>query len=420
MICPSCGSSNQQAARRCARCGGALGHPIELAPGALIGSRYELEERLGSGGMGVVFRAADRVLEETVALKLVRAGCLDPDGVSTAEFEHNLDIARRFRSEVKLAWKVKHPNVCGIHEYGEDGELLYISMELVVGEDLRRVLRRDGALLWEEAYDVAIQVAEGLQAIHESGVVHRDLKPANIMRDEQGVVRLMDFGIAKAWEGATDPGITGSGQVVGSPEYMSPEQVRGRSLDARSDIYSLGIVIYELFTGRSPFRASTPAATMIKHLEDPPPLEGAAAAHIPAALLPVLRRALAKEPDERFGSCREVLEALREARADLQHQVTDSAPAIPGPHPPAPGGEVGPRASTPRAALHAPEARLLVPTLLRALRHADADVRAGAAQALEVIGPDAADAVGALERALQDETAEVRAAAAQALGRIQS
>jgi serine/threonine-protein kinase len=364
-----------------------------------------------------VFRANDRVLEETVALKLVRAGSLDPDAVSTADFERNLGIARRFRSEVKLAWKVKHPNVCGIHEYGEDGDLLYISMELVAGEDLRRVLQRHGALLWEDAYDVAIQVADGLQAIHDVGIVHRDLKPANIMRDEKGLVRLMDFGIAKAWEGTSDPGITDSGHVVGSPEYMSPEQVRGLTLDARSDIYTLGIVIFELFTGRSPFRAKTPSATMLRHLEEPPPLEGPAAEQIPAALIPVLRRALAKEPDERFGSCRELLAALREARAELEHQTTDSAPAIPVPHPPAPDRKAQPG---PPAPVLAPEARLLVPTLLRALRHADASVRAGAAQALGTIGPDAADAVEALEQAQRGDTAEVRAAAAQALGRIQT
>jgi serine/threonine protein kinase len=231
-------------------CGRELGRR-GVGPGSRIASRYELLSELGHGGMGTVFKAHDLSLDEVVALKVLR-GDAPPDP----------GMAQRFRSEVKLAWRVRHRNVCGIHEYGEDGDLLYISMELVEGRDLKAILREQGALPWEEAYDVALQAAEGLQAIHGSGVIHRDLKPANIIRDADGLVRLMDFGIAKAF-GDEAQSVTRTGQVIGSPEYMSPEQWRGQELDFRSDIYALGVAIFELFTGHPPFQGESPAAVMV-------------------------------------------------------------------------------------------------------------------------------------------------------------
>jgi serine/threonine-protein kinase len=356
--------------------------------------------------MGLVFKARDRFLEETVALKVLAAGSSDPD------------MARRFRSEVKLAWKVRHPNVCSIHEYGEDGPLLYLSMELVEGTDLKQILQECSGLSWEEACGIALQVAEGLAAIHEAGVVHRDLKPANIMRDAAGRVRLLDFGIAKVMDAPLEEGITTIGQVVGSPEYMSPEQVRGAPVDVRSDLYALGVVLFEMLTGRVPFRGETPVATMIKHLEEPAPVGGAELARIPPVLVPVLQRALAKDPAARFASCREMLGALHEARVALARRSTDGVEA------PVASGAARPDLSEqPTAALAAaeraypPEASLLVPMLLRALGHRDPEVRAAAAEALG--RGRHLEASGALARTLEtDEAALVRQRAGEALRRL--
>ncbi|PYQ02213.1 MAG: hypothetical protein DMF82_16700 [Acidobacteria bacterium] len=299
MICPSCGAANDDAAEVCFTCRAVLS---ALTQGSLVGGRYEILSPLGRGGMGAVYRAHDRVLDETVALKVLRG-----DVASGPEMQ------RRFRSEIKLARRVAHPSVCRIYEYGEDGPRQYISMELVEGTNLKEVLKARGALPAEQAYELAAQVADGLEAIHRVGIVHRDLKTLNVMIDAHGAAKVMDFGIAKRVAGEGTPAPSGS-YVVGSPEYMSPEQARGQPVDFRSDIYALGIIVFELFTGRVPFRGETPVATLLMHLETPPPLEGPAAAAIPASLRPVLRKALAKDPADRYAGAREMADALRAAR----------------------------------------------------------------------------------------------------------
>src|SRR5262245_18260700 len=245
--------------------------------------------------MGTVYRARDRVLDEEVALKVLRS---DLAGAG--------DMEARFRAEIKLARTVTHPNVCRIHEYGEDGRLRYISMELVEGENLMERLRRLGPLPDEEVQRIALDIARGLEAIHEAGVVHRDLSPFNITLDAKGRVRVMDFGIAKSVAGETAG--AASGYVMGNPEYMSPEQARGRRVDTRSDLYSLGVVTFEMLTGRPPFRGMTPVETLLSHAEASPPLDDPA---IPAELRPVLARALAKDPERRFQTAHELVEALR-------------------------------------------------------------------------------------------------------------
>jgi serine/threonine protein kinase len=265
--------------------------------------------------MGTVYKAHDRDLDETVALKVLRE-----------DLTRHPEIAERFRWEIKLARRARHRNVCGIHEYGQDGHLRFIAMEFVTGVNLKEVLRTSGALPPREAFDVSIQVAEGLQAIHDEGIVHRDLKTPNLMRDSRGVVRVMDFGIAKEWGGDSRK-LTLAGQLVGTPAYMSPEQIRGERIDSRSDIYSLGIVIFELFTGHVPFRGDTPVVTLFLHLTDPPPLEGPAAASLPPALVPILRRALAKEVQDRYPSAGELADALREARRALPALMVPTPPA---------------------------------------------------------------------------------------------
>jgi len=252
--------------------------------------------------MGIVYRARDRVLDEPIALKVLAGG--GPQA----------ELARRLRQEIRLARRVTHPNVCRIHEYGEDQALRYISMELVDGEDLKRRIHR-GALTQAEAFDVALQALAGLEAIHKAGIIHRDLKTANLMLDRGGTVKVMDFGIAKPAGGNEVTGLTHAGQIVGSPEYMSPEQARGHALDLRSDVYSMGVVLFELFSGRVPFHGDSPLSTVLKHLSAPPPLEGPLAARLPQSMLPVLRVALAKSPDARFGSAPHLADAVRLARA---------------------------------------------------------------------------------------------------------
>ena len=273
-----------------------------LAKGSLVAGRYEILAPLGKGGMGMVYKAHDRVLDEVVALKVLR-----PEVADSPEMGH------RFLAEIKLARSVSHRNVCRIHEYGEDRGLRYISMAFVDGVDLKHVLRSRGRLPHAEAYDIAISIAEGLQAIHEEGIVHRDLKTPNLMIDPRGIVKLMDFGIAKQWAADTAAGMTAVGAIIGTPEYMSPEQVQGFKLDNRSDIYALGIVIYELFTGRTPFRSETPMGMLLKHLQEAPSFEGEAGSGIPPALVPVLRKALEKNREERYSSASEVAAALRAA-----------------------------------------------------------------------------------------------------------
>ena len=327
MICPACNGVNDDDADACFTCGRALG---ALTQGAIIGDRYEVLKPLGKGGMGMVYKAHDRMLEESVAIKVLRA-----------EYFNNKEMAQRFRHEIKLARKVSHRNVCRIHEYGEDGTMRYISMEFVDGHDLKQLARDRGGMLGiEEVFELAIQTADGLQAIHDVGIVHRDLKHSNIMCDERGMVRLMDFGIAKvAGTDRTGGGLTSTGQIMGTPEYMSPEQCLGDKIDHRSDIYSLGVVIYEMFTGQVPFRGDTPVATLFKHIQDPVPFEGPVAGRIPMAAVSVLRRALAKDRAERFDESAGLADALREAQLQTASgETADSAPTagIPAAAPPVP------------------------------------------------------------------------------------
>lgn len=327
MKCPSCESENDDIAEICFQCGKVF---TALTKGSILGGRYEIVDLLGRGGMGMVYRAHDRMLDEDVAIKVLRR---DLTGAP--------EMAARFRSEIKLARRVSHPNVCRIHEYGEDSGLSFISMALLDGKDLKQILgSHPEGLPTDEAFDVAIQVAGGLGAIHAAGIIHRDLKTPNLMRDDEGVVRLMDFGIAKEAAAAARSGLTATGVAVGTPEYMSPEQCRGEVVDLRSDIYSLGILVFEIFTGHVPFRGDSMMATLFMQIQDPPPLEHEP--RLPLALLPILRKALAKLPAQRYSSASEMARALKEARRD-PHRATAEAPAPAAPAKPPP-------AATPRQA----------------------------------------------------------------------
>jgi len=316
MICPSCRARNEPAARTCLECGQSL--PSPSIQGKTIASRYKILSSLGKGGMGTVYKALDRVLDETIALKVMRP-----------EFASDAEMARRFVQEVKLARKVTHKNVCRIYDMDEEGDLRYLAMEFIAGTDLKQVLRVQGGLLPEGAFEVAIEIATGLQAIHEVGIIHRDLKTPNIMLDSRGVVRLMDFGVAKISGGLSEG--TATGMILGTPEYMSPEQARGEGVDFRTDIYALGIVIFEVFTGRLPFTGDTAMAILYKQVHEPPPLEGSEAELIPAPLVPVLRKTLAKDPAQRYASARDLVEALRHAQSSFFAPTPRAQPMPPPP-----------------------------------------------------------------------------------------
>jgi outer membrane biosynthesis protein TonB/predicted Ser/Thr protein kinase len=302
MNCVSCRADNEPSARFCFACGAPLDSSLAgLAEGALFAARYEILGPLGRGGMGMVYKAFDRELGETVAIKVLRPDVARESGRSE----------QRFRSEIRLARRVRHRNVCSVYGDGEDRGLLYICMEVVEGENLARPAREGGGLPPDEAWSAVLQVADGLSAIHEVGVVHRDLKTANLMRDRNGVVHVMDFGIAKQ-HGAAGGGdtVTATGTLMGTPEYMSPEQLRGEEVGFRSDLYSLGIVAYELFSGALPFRGDTPVATIVRQLQAAPYLDLPA---LPESLRPVLARALAKDPADRYATAAEMRAALEGA-----------------------------------------------------------------------------------------------------------
>lgn len=449
MICPSCQAENEAAASNCFTCGLALTAVIRM--GSIVASRYEVQGVLGKGGMGTVYRARDRLIGGPVAVKVLRV-----------EVSRKPDMIRRFRSEMALAQKVRHPNVCRIHGSGEEGGLLYTAMELVEGQDLKKRILSSGGFTPEYGYDLSIQLAEGLQALHEAGIVHRDVKATNVMVDARGNPKLMDFDIAKHWEIEETGSTTATGQVLGTPDYMSPEYARGKKVDFRSDTYSLGVVIYEMFTGRLPLKGDTAIATIMKHLHEAPPLRGPKAEKIPLPLVPVLEKALAKDPDRRHPSARALAAALRVARTESLGQpvappVTKEAPlpallgalnpldatvriqvpeflrkrkieptatrAIPvllGALDEDEAVKGAPNTSSTLPGIPAPRLGPITPVsiLIDALKARDSGDRARAARELGGIGPAAKEAIPVLLEALRDREEKVRRDAADALGRM--
>ena len=286
-------------------------------PGAILANRYEILEYVGKGGMGIVYKAHDRTLDETVAIKILRQQPFDDPS-----------LTQRFLAEIKLARRVTHRNVCRIHDYGEAQSVRFISMQFVEGIELGQMVRSRGRLGADEGYDIALQLVDGLEAIHDQAIVHRDLKTSNVMIDRRGIAQLMDFGIAKLWEGETGTALTGYGQIIGTPQYMSPEQAQGEPLDPRSDIYAMGVILFELFTGVLPFDASNFAAMVYKKVHEPLQLETGPAATLPDSLKPVIRKALATAAADRYPSTRELGYALRDARAQTPVAEPDTRTTI--------------------------------------------------------------------------------------------
>ena len=258
----------------------------EIEAGSLLNGRYLIGRLLGRGGMGAVYLADDQALGEPVALKVVSAAfAIDPDSA-----------AERFRREAQAARRISHKNVIRIHDLGEAGNLLYISMEYFPGKTLGELIASRGRLERDDYLDMLRQICDGLEAAHAAGVVHRDLKPGNVIVGERRSVKLIDFGLATS---ELRSGMTMTGQILGTPNYMSPEQVRGRPVDARSDIYSLGALSYHLVTGQLPFEGASPIAVGFAHLMEKAPLVATVRDNVPAALAQMIDQALEKDPAHR-------------------------------------------------------------------------------------------------------------------------
>jgi HAMP domain-containing protein len=273
-----------------------------LGRGQVFADRYEILGTLGKGGMGVVYRARDRQLDEVVALKLLRPEALASDPT----------LLDRFKQEIKLARRITHRNVLRTHDFGETGGVPYISMEYLEGVTLKDLVRNRGALPLGVGLSVAKQMCHGLGAAHEGGVVHRDVKPQNMLiLPETGELKIMDFGIARVSSvEAEASGLTTAGTVMGTPDYMPPEQAQGRPADFRSDLYSLAVVFFEIFTGKLPFGGETPMAVVVAHIQQLPPRPRTLNPKLPAELEAAIVKGLEKDPAKRWQTADEILEAL--------------------------------------------------------------------------------------------------------------
>ena len=290
---------------------------------AALSQRYNILAEAGHGSMGNVYKARDRETGEIVALKLLKP-----------EIASDQAMMDRFKNELLFARKITHKNVCRVHEFNRIGGIACISMEYVEGESLRSVLNRFGGLPLRKGTAVGLQICSGLKEAHAQGIVHRDLKPENVMIDVHGNVKIMDFGIARSMEAGTR--LTGS--MVGTPAYMAPEQVAGKPVDYRTDIYSLGLMLYEMFTGSQVFQADTPVAVALKQMRELPPPPHTIDPNIPVGIERAILKCLEKEPAKRFQSLAELENVLRSpavpgvpvalAPTQLSH-ATDAAP--PGP-----------------------------------------------------------------------------------------
>jgi len=260
-----------------------------------LGQRYDILAQAGHGSMGNVYKARDRETGETVALKLLKP-----------EIASDQVMMERFKNELLFARKITHKNVCRVHDFNRIAGIAYTSMEFVEGESLRSVMNRFGGLPARKAVGVALQICSGLKEAHAQGIVHRDLKPENVMIDANGNVKIMDFGIARSMEAGTR--LTGS--MVGTPAYMAPEQVAGKPVDYRTDIYSLGLMLYEMFTGTPAFQADTPVAVALKQLRETPPPPHEIEPTIPVSIERAILKCLEKEPAKRFQSVAELEKVL--------------------------------------------------------------------------------------------------------------
>jgi len=264
--------------------------------GTVLGNRYSILSEIGSGGMARVYKAQDRYLQRHVAVKILKE-----------EFKHDVDFLKRFEKEAQAAASLTHPNIVQIYDVGTDNGNYYIVMELVEGITLKEYIRKVGALDWKEAVSIAIQICSALSKAHSRGIVHRDIKPQNILITSDGIPKVTDFGIARAASVDTS---TMKIDTIGSVHYSSPEQVRGGYIDEKSDIYSIGVTIFEMITGRLPFDGESAVSVALKHIQDIPPLPTDIKPGIPSALNMIVMKAMAKSRKDRYQSASELIQDL--------------------------------------------------------------------------------------------------------------
>ncbi|HIQ01795.1 MAG TPA: serine/threonine protein kinase, partial [Anaerolineales bacterium] len=268
--------------------------------GTLLNNRYRLVELVGSGGMAMVYKGVDTLLHRPVAIKVLReAYASDPAFLA------------RFQREARAAAQLDHPNVVTVYDVGQDGEQHYIVMEYVDGEDLKTLVRREGQLGVDRAVDIAAQIAAGVGHAHKAGIIHCDIKPQNVLVTQEGVVKVTDFGIARA---LSESGMTDSEVVWGSPLYFSPEQAAGERPTPASDVYSIGVVLYEMLAGAPPFQAEKPAALALMHIREEPLPLSTRNPHVPPQLDWIVRKVLSKEPSARYRTAEQLALVLREYR----------------------------------------------------------------------------------------------------------
>ncbi len=267
--------------------------------GKMLDNRYEILEKIGVGGMATVYKAKCHVLNRYVAIKILKD-----------EFTTDSDFIRRFNTEAQAAASLTHPNIVSIYDVGNEGNLYYIVMELIQGKTLKEIINEDGKLSWKWSVNIAIQIASALEVAHKNNIIHRDIKPHNIIITEDGIAKVTDFGIAKAVSNST---ITAFGTTIGSVHYFSPEHARGGYTDAKSDLYSLGVVMYEMVTGRVPFDADTPVSVALKQVQEEPVDPITYTKDLPISVNRIILKAMQKDPNLRYQNATEMLKDLRMA-----------------------------------------------------------------------------------------------------------
>lgn len=279
--------------------------------GRLLGNRYEIIEKIGNGGMAMVFKAKDQILNRFVAIKILRD-----------EFTTDEEFIKRFSIEAQSAASITHPNIVSVYDVGNEGNLYFIVMELIKGKTLKEIIIEEGgALPWKWSTNIAIQIASALETAHKNNIVHRDIKPHNIIITEDGIAKVTDFGIAKAVSNST---ITAFGSTIGSVHYFSPEHAKGGYTDSKSDLYSLGVVMYEMLTGKVPFDADTPVSVALKHMQEEPVAPIDINEKIPSSLNDIILKAMRKDTTLRYQSATEMLRDLNRALKDPNGDFVDN------------------------------------------------------------------------------------------------
>ncbi len=278
--------------------------------GKLLDNRYEIIEKIGSGGMATVYKAKCLVLKRYVAVKVLRD-----------EFTTDEEFIKRFNVEAQAVASLTHPNIVSVYDVGHEGNLYYIVMELVKGKTLKEIIVEEGALGWKWSVKIAMQIASALETAHRNNIIHRDIKPHNIIITEEGVAKVTDFGIAKAVSNST---ITAFGTTIGSVHYFSPEHARGGFTDARSDLYSLGVVMYEMITGKVPFDSDTPVSVALKHMQEDPIEPIKIKPELPQSVNDIIMKAMRKDANERYQSATEMIKDLELALKHPEEQIVST------------------------------------------------------------------------------------------------